>query len=408
MLTKAACVVCIALLVIGVAGLARAETIRISFDELDGLAQSKSPGSRIIEYEFIAKLAQRDQKLQWSNPELSYDREDVDATEEYQLTLGKRFAMPWAHLKKQSAWNQRVNSARLMRDAQTIEQLADLKSGYVTVRIRQQYLARLEQLRSVLADASHVASTRHTEGNLSGVEEHLIQMTVISLNASYQNARQRQREAVARWRATMGFSADDSLLLTSDIDYHEIELQPAYHYAGLIESHPGARARQTMHQALAKQASAERAAFIPSVELYGGYKKINPDYDGYVAGISLSLPLFNRNGAEARRYEAESNIAALEADLYRTQVVGRIEALTHSIAELQGMLATVAGHFQEDLQALNTLFYSYEEGWLTLSELLNAIQIEVAGLEDYYSQLIRYYENLFELESLTGESLVKF
>ncbi|MBU2652754.1 MAG: TolC family protein, partial [Bacteroidetes bacterium] len=190
--------------------------------------------------------------------------------------------------------------------------------------------------------------------------------------------------------------------------YHEIGLQPANHYAALVESHPGVQARRSMQQALSKQASAARASLIPSLNLYGGYKKIEPNYDGYVAGVSLSLPLFNRNGAEARRYEAESNIAAQDATLHRSQVAGKVKALTGSITESQSMLATVADHFEEDLEALNNLLYSYEEGWLTLSELLNAIQIETAGLEDYYHQLIRYYENLFELEALTGDSLVRF
>ena len=45
---------------------------------------------------------------------------------------------------------------------------------------------------------------------------------------------------------------------------------------------------------------------------------------------------------------------------------------------------------------------------MTLNELLNAVQIELTGLRDYYDQLIRYYENLFELEALTGTSLLHF
>ena len=206
----------------------------------------------------------------------------------------------------------------------------------------------------------------------------------------------------------MGFAPGDSLILSTEIDYHDVELRPTGHYTALIESQPATQARRSTQQALDKQASAARAAFIPSISLYGGYKKIDPDYDGYVAGISLSLPLFNRNGADARRLEAESNIAAQEAALYHNQVAGRIRALTLSISESQGMLASVADHFEEDLEALNNLLYSYEEGWLTLSELLNAVQVETAGLEDYYGQLIRYYTNLFELEALTGEMLVTF
>jgi outer membrane protein TolC len=396
------------LLLSAAAGAVQAETIYISFDDLDSLARTESPGSRIIENEYKKTLAERDAQLQWSNPEVAYDREDVDVSEEYQVTVGKQFAMPWAHLKKRSAWNERANSAEFLRQAQTIDHLADLKSGYVTVQVHDQYLVRLEQLRNILTDASHVASSRHIEGHLSGVEEHLVQMTVISLNASYQNAKQRQREALAQWRASTGLGAEDRVVLSTDIDYREFSVKAAEQYAEMIESQPGLQTRHSLQQALTKQASAARASFIPSFNLYGGYKKIEPGYDGYVAGISLSLPLFNRNGAEARKYEAESNIAAQQVKLYQAQVAGRIESLTSSIAESQSMLAIVSGHFDEDEEALSNLLYSYEEGWITLNELLNAMQIETAGLEDYYSQLIRYYEDLFELEALTGETLVTF
>ena len=49
-----------------------------------------------------------------------------------------------------------------------------------------------------------------------------------------------------------------------------------------------------------------------------------------------------------------------------------------------------------------------QEGWISLHELLNAIQIEVTGLADYYSQLSGYYSDLFELEAITGRTLVEF
>ena len=93
---------------------------------------------------------------------------------------------------------------------------------------------------------------------------------------------------------------------------------------------------------------------------------------------------------------------------YRAEQVGRIEALVVSIKESQEALALSQDHFDEDMESLNDLLYSYEEGWLTLNELLNAVQIEVAGLTDYYEHMIRYYRNVFELEAITGSTLVTF
>jgi hypothetical protein len=85
MLIRAACVFCLGLLLSAAAGAVQAETIYISFDDLDSLARTESPGSRIIENEYKKTLAERDAQLQWSNPEVAYDREDVDVSEEYQV-----------------------------------------------------------------------------------------------------------------------------------------------------------------------------------------------------------------------------------------------------------------------------------------------------------------------------------
>lgn len=408
MLKQAACCILIGLSCICAVDTIRADTINIGFDQIDQIAASQSPRGKIIGLQFDLSQAERDESLKWTNPELGYDREDLESSDEYQVTLGKRFEMPWVYLKRHSAWQDRIRSSEFLGEARRKENVAELKSGYVAAKLHEQYLDRLQQLRGILTDASSVAETRRTEGHLSGVEEHLVQMVVISLNASYQEALQRQREASTSWRAAMGYSADDSLILTTDVDYLHIEIRAPEYYSALSDSHPAVEAREAMRSALSKQASASRASFIPSISLYGGYKSIAPDNDGYVAGLSIGVPIFNLNGAEARRYEAESRIAHYEAILQRSRLKGKAEALALSIAESQNMLSRVADHFEEDLEALNSLLYSYEEGWLTLNELLNAIQIETGGLEDYYGQLIRYYENLFELEALTGETLVNF
>ena len=408
MLYRASWFLCAGLMLCVTAVIARAETVTIRFNDLTDFAETHSPRTKIIKYEFDRTRAERDEELQWSNPELSYYRDNVDQSEESQVTLGKRFEAPWAYFKKRSSWNDRLTSAKLQQKQSGLDHLAALKTGYVRLQLFNEYLLRLGQLKEILTDASHVATSRYSEGHLSGVEEHLIQMSVISLNASYLTARQEQRETTARWRAATGISADDSLILETDIAYESIELRSSAHYVALIETQPELQAKVALQQAFSKRAAAERAGFIPSLYLYIGQKKISPDFDGFMAGASLSLPLFNRNGAASRKYEVESAIALNEAKLHRSHLTGYVQALVRSISESQLSLATEAAHFDEDMEALNNLLYTYEEGWMTLNELLNAIQIEVNGLKDYYDQFIRYYENIFALEALTGELLVSF
>lgn len=408
MLKKAMCIFCFGLFILLYDDVTQAEPIHIGFNQIENQIISNSPGYQINQLNYDKTLAERDESLKWSNPVIGYDIEDVDNIKESQFTIGKEFSMPWVHSKRSSSWKERIQAAEFFLDEKNKKHLSNLKTGYVSVKVHQQYLLRLEQLRAILTDASQIAQNRLTEGHLSGVEEHLIQMVVISLNSSYQEALAFQREQVSIWKAEMGYSSQDSIVLSTPIEFKEIPIEASAYYLSLIDKNPGIKAREYLRESLSKQASAEKSGIIPSIYLYGGMKKIDPDFDGYVAGVSLNFPLFNTNKAASKKYSIESNITAHETNLYKSHLSSKIKATVESIQESQGMLRPVASHFEEDLEALNNLLYSYEEGWMNLSELLNAIQIETGGLKDYYNQLTRYYQNLFELETISGVLLVTF
>jgi hypothetical protein len=51
---------------------------------------------------------------------------------------------------------------------------------------------------------------------------------------------------------------------------------------------------------------------------------------------------------------------------------------------------------------------SYQEGWMTLTEMLNAIELQTDGIQAFYKQLTDYYRSLFQLEAIIGKILVNF
>jgi hypothetical protein len=55
---------------------------------------------------------------------------------------------------------------------------------------------------------------------------------------------------------------------------------------------------------------------------------------------------------------------------------------------------------------MQSLAFAYQEGWISVPDLLNGVQIEFDGLTDYYQMLIDYYGSLLQLETFTGETFV--
>jgi hypothetical protein len=159
---------------------------------------------------------------------------------------------------------------------------------------------------------------------------------------------------------------------------------------------------------LSKQTAAARPSLLPGIDIFGGYKRSEPELDGFVAGIALSLPLFDGQAAAARRYEAERRIVENELGISMARTREEIEALVQFIAEVQPSLATLTEHFDDGSPLADTMLYSYREGALSLDALLNSIQIESTALADYYEQLTTYYRNIFRLEAITGVSIISF
>ncbi len=386
---------------------AQADDLSIRFDEVEAYARAESPRVRILAQELMKLKAKRDDAVQWSNPEIAYDHEDVDLLE-WQVTVRKRFLMPFSQSKLRGGWADRVRSTELLLDQQTSNLLGELKAGYVRLRLLDAYLVELEQLREIVTKASAVADARYSEGELSGVERHLIHLSVLSLDAGRQNALQERREVAARWRADIGIQNANTVDLVTPIVYKPVALASTEDYVALLTQRPGVQSQVALQQALSKQAEAARPSLIPGIEVYAGYKRFDPVLDGFVAGVALSLPLFDRNAGAARQLEAERRIVENELALSRTRSAGEIATLVLMIEDVQQVLSTIPIRLEDKPSVMSSLFVAYQSGRYTLEAFLNATQIEVTGARDYYDQLDRYYQNIFRLEAMTGTEIVSF
>ena len=300
-----------------------------------------------------------------------------------------------------------MRAAELRSLQTTRDVVADLKASYVQVRLIESHLDRLDRLAGLVDMAADVAGSRHLEGELSGLDRRLIQLAAYTIETAENRARSEHEHMLAAWRADMGVPASSSLVLSTSVDFRPADLQDIGTYQGSMSTLPGDQAQVELARALEVQADAARPGLVPGLEVYGGYKRFEPDLHGFVAGVALDLPLFDLGKGEAERLRAERLIveSALTADRARRE--GEIAALVKSLSESQSLLAEFAADFDQSSLA-DALSISYREGAITLDELLGAIQIEAAAMEAHYADLATYYQNIFRLEALTGAKLVNF
>jgi outer membrane protein TolC len=384
-------------------------TIRtIRFDEVEAFARAESPRARIIAQQLEAIRAERDDALQWSNPALAYDHEEVESSREWQVTIQKRLVMPFSQRNQREGWAGRVLSAEHHSDQETENLIAELKVGYVRLSLLDGYMDRLARLAELVRLASAAAESRHEEGELSGTATQLIQLSTLTVDARHRRVGQERREYAAVWRAEMGIPPSVEVGLTTSIDFKPVVLEGAGEYVALLDGRPGIQAQAALLRALSKQADAARPSIIPGIEIYGGYKRFEPEFDGFVAGISFDVPVFDRKAGAARLYEAKRRILENELAIFLARSTEEVESLVYLIEDAQHSLNSFADHLDRNPPLTDTLLFSYQEGSLTLDAFLNAMQIESSALEDYYEELSTYYLNIFRLEAITGASIVHF
>ena len=124
---------------------------------------------------------------------------------------------------------------------------------------------------------------------------------------------------------------------------------------------------------------------------------------GIVAGVSVSIPLFNLNGgpiarAASERSAAEHELAWVERSV-STAVQGTYGAatrLTRQLGELQQTFLARAGHVHELTLA------AYQEGGATLLQVLDATRMLADARLTYARTLFAQRESLFDLALATG------
>ena len=383
------------------------ETVSITFDELIEFAARQSPSIQILNRKYGLTKTEQNIDLQWANPDFNYSQEFSDKQLEHFLTLNKQIEMPWVYSERQRGWDAQLESAGYKKEEQIRRFISDLKRGYIELKLLETQLEHLNQSKEVIKGISDRAQDQFKEGILSGVEQHLIQMTLVNINATLQETKRTTQSVKSRWKANMGIRASVDLLLPTDIYFQSVTLQTMDYYLSLIPNTPGYQQREMMKKAIRSRIQMERKRFIPHFSLFGGSKRVE-EIQGYVAGISIPLPVLNRNKAVIQKQQIELEITDSEFERYRQNLRGQIETSVKTIGSLKAWLENVEIHIDDDQDIEVRLMAAYQEGWMSLMEILNAVQIHAEGNQQYYKQLIVYYHNIFQLEAIMGQTLVTF
>lgn len=387
------------------------QPVEIGFDQLKDLLLKNSPEMKLLEAGHKSIVAESKAELQWSNPELEIERESIasktDSEDEFLMAIGKTLTLPWVGSLHKKMWRDQVSASEYLHKAQFLQLLADQKSLYVKVQLLDKKRERLSEFQSILNQASQIFLDRFNEGTISGIQNKLLQISLVNLNSELLIIDREVLLLKSDFKIALGLGQNENLVLKSAVDYKSFDFQ-SLATATNLPKNPGNVAFNYLIQSSQYSAQMEKAKVLPEITISGGYKKVNSDFDGYVMGLSIPLPVFNTNKAKAQQQQIETNILKIKAERFRQELNAEILNKVSFLKGYGGLLEQSQANFQNANGIIENLVYSFQEGWISLGDVIDGMQIYSESLNSYYENLMEYYFTTFELEALVGKELVTF
>jgi hypothetical protein len=385
--------------------------IGLTFEELEAFLKENSPQWKLFEQNISLEKESIQIDMQWTNPQFAFQFEDVSDNgthlKETALTLEKKFEMPWIYSKRRQSWIDQLHGASFTGQQLWNVFLAKMRSGYVELALLDNQERLLKNMKSVLEIISGTANSRYSEGAISGLEQNLIQMTLFNIESAIVQLSQRRLDLENEWKSLAGIAQEKTLDLQSKIVFLPVSQNEELFSKSVLETNVGLLAREHYQRALEKRIDLEKMKVLPDVTFAGGYKEISPGFKGYTLALSMPIPLLNQNNPQIEKQQIEFSRYQIESDIYRNQLTGQVKAKQQMILAYESALQNISEQTKNKLADLDQIITSYQEGWISLSDMLNAIKIYYDFIQDYNNQLINYYLVIFQLESLIDKRFIK-
>lgn len=382
-------------------------TATLTLRQAREIARRVSPELLAVREAVTAAAARERQAGAFPNPTLTYQREQTSGNGQ---TNSQNIASVDQPIELGGQRGARVAAARLRREAAEARLAAaeaqlgfDVTQAYATVVAADRRATLARQATNAFARARTVSQTRLAEGDASGYAHRRIRLEAAryaGLLAEVVMEQRRARLTLASLLAIAPESVAGIELMLEDSLGTDVSGFTSDSLRAISVRHR-AELRVATLEAWAAAADARLVARerIPVPSLWGGLKSEQVarggDFKGFVAGVSLPLPLWDRRrgavdaaSAQARRLDAEAEVVRRRIAREVDEAVGGLRAVDEQLALLRPQLGA------ESQMALHASQIAYAEGEISLVEWLDAVRA--------------YQEAESTFASLRAESLIRW
>ena len=387
---------------------------------VDARAQARraSPEMVAARHAVAAAAGRERQAGAWSNPILAYGREqttragetnsqDIVSLEQRLEIGGQRGAR-----RRVAGLQRKAAEARLVATVARVDY--EVARAYATAVAAQRRAALAGEAAQAFGEARRVSLERLAGGDVSGYQHRRLLLEAARYATLRAEAVVGRDSALRALVVLLGGSGRlDStrpLALVDTLTPPPLSMPADSLVALAVRARPDLREARLEADAAAANVRVAGAERVPTPALSGGFKSerlpTGESLRGFVAGVSLPLPLWDRRGGAITAARAEAGRREAELELVRRQSVREVEdayashqALAGQLAELQGQLGDEARKARRASQT------AYAEGEISLVEWLDSVRAYQEAEARYAMLWAEYIARRAALERATGATL---
>ncbi len=294
----------------------------------------------------------------------------------------------------------------------------DVRTAYAEALAALRELEITENLNDVDLQTARVVQVRVTEGESSPLELRLLEVEIDRLKARRALVEGRLQGALLKLKNLTGLGSDAPLRLSEDLGSPMPAETPASMEAAVeiaLRTRPDLRLARLTEEVAQAGLRLARAQGTPDVTAFSRYSYNRSVFDDtpvgvltdrdklLTFGVSVSLPLFNRNqGAKA---ESETAIAQARRRREFVETVVRSDVAS-AYARYEAARAALAiyeqGVLARSLENIRSIRGAYEVGAFRVTDLLVEQRRYIDSQRDFIEALAERYRALADLQSAIG------
>lgn len=299
-----------------------------------------------------------------------------------------------------------VSEARLTEVLR--RQLFDLKRTYYESVLARVLLGIEQENRDNFEGLVKFNTARFEEGYIAEGELLKVRLERTKFDFAVANAELAFRKAKIRLLELVGepdYERAGRIEVNNQLQAPKVELNLAALKENALANRPDVKVAAAEVSLAESTIKLERSRAKGEVTPYVGFKRVGVD-NTVLAGVTVPLPLGNRNQAGIARAEAQQKVAETNLGLARNRALAEVEAAYRAYETAREQVrAYEAGLLRQADESREIQLGAYQEGAAEIITLIDAQKTRTEIRANYYRAIFDYYTSIFQLELATGTDI---